>query len=325
MHASSTRRHLLNATAAALLGFGLLAGAQAQVKSVAVTAIVEHPSLDAIRDGVKAVLEENGFKGDKLKWQYQSAQGNTATAAQIARKFIGEKPDVIVPIATPSAQAVVSATKEIAVVYSGVTDPVAAQLVKSMDASGTNVTGVSDAVALADQIELIKKIVPNAKRVGMVYNPGEANSVSVAQELKRLLPQYGLELVESNAPRTVDITAATRNLVGKVDVIYTNSDNNVFSALEALIKVANEAKIPVISSVTDAVKRGATAALGIDYYDLGRQSGQMVVRILNGEKPGAIPSETGKKLELFINPGAAKNQGATLPEDLVKSAKEVVQ
>ncbi|ALF88352.1 MULTISPECIES: ABC transporter substrate-binding protein [Ralstonia solanacearum species complex] len=295
-------------------------------KSVDVLTIVDHPALDAIRDGIKEELKAEGFDaGKNLKWEYQSAQGSPATAAQIARKFIGDKPDAIVAIATPSAQAVVAATKSIPLVYAGVTDPVAAQLVKSWEPSGTNVTGVSDKLPLDKQIALIKRVVPHAKRVGMVYNPGEANSVVVVNELKKLLPAQGLTLVESAAPRTVDIAPAAKNLIGKVDVIYTSTDNNVVSAYESLVKVANEAKIPLVAGDTDSVKRGAIAALGINYYKLGRQTGTVVARILKGEKPGAIASTGSNDLELFVNPGAAAKQGATLSADLLKDAKETVK
>lgn len=308
------------------LAMTAMAPASAQEKSVAVTAIVEHPALDAVRDGVQAALKEAGYEsGKNLKWQYQSAQGNTGTAAQIARKFVGDKPDAIVAIATPSAQAVVAATKSVPVVYSAVTDPVAAKLVPSMEASKTNVAGVSDVLALDKQIELIKQVVPGAKRIGMVYNPGEANSVVVVKELQKLLPGMGLTLVEAAAPRSVDVSSAARSLIGKVDVIYTSTDNNVVSAYEALVKVGQDAKIPLVASDTDSVKRGAIAALGINYRDLGEQTGRMVVRILKGEKPGEIKSETSSKLELFVNPGAAEKQGVKLSDALIKSAAQVVQ
>lgn len=303
-----------------------LAQVPAAAQSVAVTSIVEHPALDSVKDGVKEALKKAGYTEEKgLNWQFQTAQGNTAIAAQIARKYVGDKPDVIVAIATPSAQAVVAATKTIPVVYSAVTDPVAAQLVPSLEASGTNVTGVSDALSLEKQIELIKKVVPDAKRVGMVYNPGEANSVVVVKRMRELLPKSDMTLVEATAARTVDVGAAARSLVGKVDVIYTNTDNNVVSAYEALVKVGNDAKIPLVASDTDSVKRGAIAALGINYHDVGLQTGRMVVRILKGEKPGDIPSETSDKLELFVNPGAAKKQGVTLADAVVKSATQVVE
>ncbi|RQR61308.1 ABC transporter substrate-binding protein [Burkholderia sp. Bp9125] len=301
-----------------------LAGA-AHAQTVKVLSIVDHPALDAIRDGVRAELKAEGYGDDKLKWEYQSAQGNTGTAAQIARKFIGDQPDVIVAIATPAAQAVVASTKSVPVVYSGVTDPVAAQLVKGWGPTGTNVTGVSDKLPLDRQVALIKRVVPKAKTVGMVYNPGEANSVVVVKELKEILAKQGMTLKEAAAPRTVDIGPAAKSLIGKVDVIYTNTDNNVVSAYEALVKVANEAKIPLVAGDTDSVKRGGIAALGINYGDLGRQTGKVVARILKGEKPGAIASETSSNLELFVNTGAAAKQGATLAPDLVKDAKTVIK
>ena len=247
------RRACLGAVAAALFAsLPLTAAAQATgQKSVAVISIVEHPALDAVRDGVKSALEQAGYDaGKNLRWQYQSAQGNNSTAAQIARKFIGDRPDAIVAIATPSAQAVVAGTKNIPVVFSAVTDPVAAQLTPSWKPSGSNVTGVSDLLALDKQMALLKQIVPQAKRVGMVYNPGEANSVVVVKQLKALLPQLGLTLVEASAPRSVDVGSAARSLAGKVDVIYTNTDNNVVSAYEALVKVANDVRIPLIAADT---------------------------------------------------------------------------
>ncbi len=300
--------------------------AVAQEKSVAVTAIVEHPALDAVRDGVQSALKEAGYEsGKNLKWQYQSAQGNTGTAAQIARKFVGDKPDAIVAIATPSAQAVVAATKTVPVVFSAVTDPVAAKLVPSWEPSGTNVTGVSDLLALDKQMDLVKQVVPNAKRVGMVYNPGEANSVVVVKELQKLLPSMGMTLVEAAAPRSVDVGSAARSLIGKVDVIYTSTDNNVVSAYESLVKVGQDAKIPLVASDTDSVKRGAVAAYGINYRDLGEQTGRVVARILKGEAPGSIKPEVSTKLELFVNPAAAEKQGIKLPEALIQSAAEVVK
>lgn len=300
--------------------------ALAQQKSVAVATIVEHPALDAVRDGIQAALKEAGYENGKtLKWQYQSAQGNPGTAAQIVRKFVGDKPDVIVAIATPTAQASVAATKNVPVLFSAVTDPVAAKLVPNWEASKTNVSGVSDLLALDKQMELLQKVVPAAKRVGMVYNPGEANSVVVVKQLQVLLPKLGLSLVEAAAPRSVDVSSAARSLIGKVDVIYTNTDNNVVSAYESLVKVGTDAKIPLVASDTDSVKRGAVAALGINYRDLGEQTGRMAVRILKGEKPGDIKPELSTKLELYVNPGAAQKQGITLPEALVKSATEVVR
>ena len=318
-----SRKALFGALA---LAFVAAMPVHAQQKSVAITAIVEHPALDSVRDGVKEALAAAGYEdGKNLKWQYQSAQGNTGTAAQIARKFVGDKSDVIVAIATPSAQAVVAATKDIPLVYSAVTDPVVAKLVPSMEPSGTNVTGVSDALELDKQIALIKRVVPAAKRVGMVFNPGEANSVVVLEQLRKLLPEHGMSLVDAAAPRSVDVGSAARSLIGKADVFYTSTDNNVVSAYEALVKVGMDAKIPLVAADTDSVARGAVAAYGMDYKAIGVQTGEMVVRILKGEKPGDIASETSNKLSLHVNPGSAQKQGLTLPEDLVKEAAKVIE
>ena len=310
-------------TLAMSASFGALAES---VKSVAVTAIVEHPALDSARDGVLEALNQAGYsQGKNLKWQYQSAQGNTGTAAQIARKFIGDRADAIVAIGTPSAQAAVAGTKRIPIVFTAVTDPVQGQLTPSWEASGTNVTGVSDVLELSKQVELIQQVVPEAKRIGIVYNPGEANSVAVVEALKEILPQYNLSLVEAAAPRSVDVGSAARSLVGKVDVIYTSTDNNVVSAYEALVKVGNDMKIPLIASDTDSVKRGAIAALGVNYYDLGLQTGRLVVRILEGEKPGDIQPQTSDNIQLFVNLAAAEKQGVTLSPELIDSATEVIR
>lgn len=320
-----SRRACLSAIALAIAAAAPLARADAP-KSVAVTAIVEHPALDAVRDGVRDELKAAGFEaGKNLRFEYQSAQGNTGTAAQIARKYVGARPDAIVAIATPSAQAVVAATKDIPVVYSAVTDPVAAKLVKGWDASGTNVTGVSDMSPLDKHLELIRKVAPNAKRVGVIYSPGEANSVAIVEALKKAAPAAGFVLVEASAARSVDVASAAQSLVGKADVIYAPTDNNVMSAFEGIVKVAQASKIPVVAADTDAVKRGAVAALGLNYYDIGRQTGKMVVRVLNGEQPGKIGSQTSTTFELHVNVAAAQKQGVALSDELVKSAKTVVR
>ncbi len=312
---------------AALLGAAALLPAQAQEeKAVSVLAIVEHPALDSVRDGVKDELADAGYvEGKNLKWEYQSAQGNVGTAAQIARQYVGARPDVIVGIATPTSQAVVAATKDLPVVYTAVTDPVVAQLVPSFEPSGTNVTGVSDELALEEQINLIKRILPDAKRVGMVYNPGEANSAVVVERMKELLPKHGMELVEAAAPRTVDVSSAAGRLAGNVDVIYTSTDNNVVSAYESLVKMGNDTNTPLIAADTDSVKRGAIAALGLNYYDIGRQTGKIVLRIFEGEAPGDIASQRSDNLDLFVNLKAAEAQGVEVPQAVIDDAAEVIQ
>ena len=300
--------------------------ARAEDVTVAVTAIVEHPALDAARDGVKEALEAAGYKeGENLKFLYESAQGNPATAAQIARQFAGEGPDVIVPISTPSAQAVVSATKDIPVVFTAVSDPLGAQLVKDMDKPGGNVTGLSDMSPVAEHLALIKEILPNAKTIGFLYNSGEANSVSLLAVLKAEADKAGLTVVESAATKSAEVQGAARALVGRADAIYVPTDNTIISALEGAVAVAEEAKLPLFTADTDSVARGAIAALGFNYKDVGRQTGEVVVRILKGENPGDIAVKVAAGTDLVVNKGAAAKMGVTLPEAVVGRATRVIE
>lgn len=316
-------RSVLLALAAAT---ALAVPAQAQTVKVAVTAIVEHPALDAVRDGVKDALEAAGYKvGANLVFTYKSAQGNPATAAQIARQFAGDSPNVIVPISTPSAQAVAAATRDIPVVFSAISDPVGAQLVKSMEKPGGNITGISDMSPVAEHIALIKEILPNVKAIGYLYNSGEANSVSLLAVLKVEAAKAGLKVVESAATKTAEVQGAARALIGKADAIYVPTDNTIISALESAVGVAVEAKLPLFTADTDSVKRGSIAALGFNYRDVGKQTGEVVVRILKGEKPGDIPAKVAAGTDLAINKTFAAKMGVTLPESVVKRATQVVE
>ncbi len=313
-----------------LIGATLLAAAglvQAQdVRTVAITQIVEHPALDAVYQGVKDELAAQGFKeGENLKVMHESAQGNSAIASQIARKFVGDSPDVIVAIATPSAQTVAAAARNIPVIFSAVTDPVGAKLVPALEASGTNISGVSDMLPIDKHLDLLLRVMPDAKRIGTVYNPGEANAVSLVNLLEERLAARDLELVKAAATKTSEVLGASRSLVGEVDAIYLTTDNTVISAVEAVISVGERASIPVFAADTATVSRGAVAALGFNYYNHGRQTGAMVARVLNGDKPGDMPVETMDTLDLFVNPAAAERMGITLSDDLIQDAKEVVK
>jgi putative ABC transport system substrate-binding protein len=322
-----SRRHLLTGTGLLLgaLAFGAPAFADDQV-FVAVTAIVQHPALDACRDGVRDELKANGYEeGKNLKFVYESAQGNPATAVQIAQKFVGENPTVIVPISTPSAQAVIAATSDIPVVFTAVTDPLGAKLISNLEKPGGNVTGMSDLSPIAKHLELIHQIVPGAKKIGVPFNPGEANSVTLLNLLKQNAGPMGMEIVEAPAPKSADVQAAAQSLVGKVDVIYVPTDNTIVSAFEAVVGVGIDNKLPVFAGDTDSVKRGAVAAVGFDYYDVGRQTGKIVARILKGEKPGDIAVQGVEITQLFVNPGAAQKMGITIPDTVIASAKEVVK
>ncbi|MEI6898094.1 MAG: ABC transporter substrate-binding protein [Psychromonas sp.] len=300
-------------------------GLQAKPVYIATTAIVEHPALDAVRDGIKAVLNENGYVGEKLKFTYESAQGQPVIAAQIARKIVGNQPDVIVAIATPSAQAAVSASKNIPIVFSAVTDPVAAKLVSSLIQPGKNVTGLSDKVNVKQHLALLKEILPNLKSVGIPYNPGEANSVSMMADMKEAAAEMGIKIVESAAPKSSDVMIATKQLIGKVDAIYCPIDNTIISAFESVVKVGIDAQVPVFAADTGSVERGAVAAVGYNYFDLGRQTGEIVLRILKGEKPGDIDVKMAQGTSLFVNPKMAARMGITIPKEVIDRATKVIK
>lgn len=313
-----------------LIGASLLAAASLvqaeETRVVAITQIVEHPALDAAHEGIKDELAERGYRvGENLRLMHESAQGNSAIASQIARKFVGESPDVIVAIATPSAQTVAAAARNIPVVFSAVTDPVAAKLVQSLEAPGANITGVSDMLPIEKHLDMLQRIMPDAKRIGTVYNPGEANAAALIDLLDERLAARDMELVKGAATKTSEVLGAARSLVGKVDAIYLTTDNTVISAAEAVISVGERSKIPVFAADTATVERGAVAALGFNYYNHGRQTGAMVVRILEGAGTADMPVETMEELDLYVNPAAGERMGITLSEDLIQDAKEVVK
>ncbi|MGM0952477.1 MAG: ABC transporter substrate-binding protein [Pseudomonadota bacterium] len=313
-----------------LIGASLLAAAtlvQAEEpRVVAITQIVEHPALDAAHEGIKDELAELGYRdGENLKLMHESAQGNSAIASQIARKFVGESPDVIVAIATPSAQTVASAARNIPVVFSAVTDPVAAKLVKSWDKPGANITGVSDMLPIDQHLDMIQRVMPDAKRIGTVYNPGEANAAALVELLEERLAARDMELVKGAATKTSEVLGAARSLVGKVDAIYLTTDNTVISAAEAVVSVGERSDIPVFAADTATVERGAVAAMGFNYYKHGRQTGAMVARILEGAGTADMPVEIMEELDLYVNPDAAERMGITLPDDVINDATKVVK
>ncbi|MDN5801999.1 MAG: ABC transporter substrate-binding protein [Psychrobacter sp.] len=294
-------------------------------KTIAITQIVEHPSLDEMRRGIIDELADNGYvKDQNLTVNFQSAQGNTATAGQIAKQFAGDNPDAIVAISTPSAQSIVASTKTVPVIYTAISDPVAAKLI---DENNTpiqpNVTGLSSVLPIEPQLDNILKIVPHAKTIGYVYSPGEVNSVVVLNQLKKAAPALGLKILDVTANRPTDVAMATRSLAGRVDVIYTSLDNNVVSGFEAMAGAANELDIPIIASDEFSVRRGATAALGVNDYDFGRTTGKMVYRVLNDEAVNTIKPEVMNTLTLYVSPKHAAKQGVSLTDDLLKNAINV--
>ncbi|MBD1575498.1 MULTISPECIES: ABC transporter substrate-binding protein [Vibrio] len=309
---------------AALAGAALLSstGVLAKTVKVDVSQIVEHPALDATRNGLIDGLKSHGYEqGKNLELEYRTAQGNPAIASQIARQFVGNEPDVLVGIATPSAQALAATTKNIPIVFTAVTDPVEAKLVKSLDNPSGNVTGLSDMSPIAQHLDLAKELIPTLKTIGVVYNPGEANSVALMTVLKKEAATRGIEIVESTALKSADVQSATQAIVAKSDVIYAMIDNTVASAIDGMIAAANQAKKPVLAASVTYVDRGAVIGLGADYYQIGIQTSDYVVSILEGKKPNELPVHVAKASELIINPAAAKKLGVTIPTTIVDRAK----
>ncbi|ENM5898249.1 ABC transporter substrate-binding protein [Vibrio mimicus] len=308
---------------AVLAGAALLSSQSIMAKTakVAVSQIVEHPALDATRQGLLDGLKAKGYEeGKNLEFDYKTAQGNPAIAVQIARQFVGENPDVLVGIATPTAQALVSATKTIPIVFTAVTDPVGAKLVKQLEQPGKNVTGLSDLSPIEQHVELIKEILPNVKSIGVVYNPGEANAVSLMELLKLSAAKHGIKLVEATALKSADVQSATQAIAEKSDVIYALIDNTVASAIEGMIVAANQAKTPVFGAATSYVDRGAIASLGFDYYQIGVQTADYVAAILEGKEPGTLDVQVAKGSDLVINKTAADKLGIRIPDAVLARA-----
>jgi putative tryptophan/tyrosine transport system substrate-binding protein len=317
---------LLTAAAVLALAAGVPAVRAADKVVVAVTAIEEHPALVACRNGIRDALKAAGYEhGKNLTLVYESAKGDPAAADRIARAFAHSKPAVIVPISTPSALAVVRAAIGTPVVFAAVTDPLGAGLVRDMYASGGNVTGVSDLSPVRTQIDLIQAITPGARKIGVLFNPAESNSHTLVYLMKKTAMGVNMTVVEAPAREPADVAAAAQGLVDKADVIFVPTDNTIMLALDTVIKAGVDNGMPVYAGDIDAVKRGAIAAVSVDYYVVGRLTGNIVVRILKGEKPGKIPVVVAEETNLYVNPAIAGEMGLTIPEDVVSKADEVVR
>jgi len=285
---------------------------------IGITQIVSHPALDAAVEGFKAALAEKGF--NNITYDMKNAEGDMATTASIAQKFATDGLDLILGVATPTTQAMVKADKTTPIVFTAVTDPVGAGLVTNPEAPEANVTGVSDLQPVEPILELAKQFNPEATKVGIVYNAGESNSVYIVEAAKTAGAAMGLEIVEATASNSSEVQAAAKSLVGRVDAIAVIGDNTAVTALESIVKVCQEAKIPLLAGDTDSVKRGAAAGYGFDYMDLGKQAGYQAAMILSGTPIKDIPVEYAKNLQLSINETAATAQGVTIPADLAAKA-----
>lgn len=295
-----------------------------KVYTISVTQIVEHPALDALRNGVLDRLKE---KGVEVKANIHIAQGNPATNTQIVSQMLGEQPDLVLAIATPGAQASAQKIKNIPILFTGVTDPVSAGLVKDLDnTNGTNITGMSDFSPMDKHVGLIKEIVPSAESIGVIYNAGEPNSVVLVEKLKEEAAKAGLNVEEATIANSSGVYQAAKSLIGRVNAIYIPTDNTVVSAIESAVKVCRQNRLPLIVGDVDSVARGAIAAVAVDYYKMGLQTGDMAYKILvDGTNPADMPVEFLHDLNLHVNKKAAASMGVSLPQATIDRAAKVIE
>ncbi len=311
-----------------IIALALIVSCGAQKKDsylIGISKFVTHPALDATEKGIQDKLAALGVKST---FDLQNANADPNACSTIANKFKAENVDLAVGIATPSAQALVANFAKTPVVFSAVTDPVAAGLVSSLDGGGKNVTGVSDMTPVKAQIQFLMKIKP-IKTLGHVYTSSEKNAQVLADLAKKTCQELGINFVSTTVTSSAEVKQATQFIAGKVDAIYVSTDNTVVSALSALVQVATEKGIPVMSAdPSSAEKIGVLAAWGFDYYKVGLATGQMVADILKGADPGTMPTRfmtDPSDVDLLINLDVAKKLHLTFPEDIIKTANKIVE
>ena len=294
--------------------------------TIGIEQFAEHGSLDNCREGFLKGLEDEGIKeGDNLTVKYKNAAADMGTAKQISDSLVSDKVDLVCAIATPSAQSAYNAAMkaDIPVIYTAVTDPVAAELADKDGKPVGEVTGTSDKLPVEEQLKMIREMLPDAKKIGIMYTTSEANSVSAIEEYKSLVKKYDFELVEKGLTTTADVSLAADDLLSKVDCITNLTDNTVVASLPTILDKANEKKIPVFGSEIEQVKIGCLAAEGIDYIALGKQTGKMAAKVLKGEAEASEQNfETITEPGFYVNNKVAENLGIQVPEELLENAAE---
>jgi putative ABC transport system substrate-binding protein len=323
-----------NSFKTALASFAFAAAATTaaaqDTKSIAIATIVEVPALTETRDGILAALADRGYvEGENLTVDYQNANGNMPTQQQIAKKFVGDAPDVIIPITTPTSQAMAAATKDIPIVFATVTDPIKASLITQYEKPGANITGVSDAAPIAAQLDMFEEIVPGLSKIGFIYNPGLDNALATLGWIKEEGEKRGITVIESPAPTTNEVILATKKLIGEVDAIYVPNDTTIVAALEAIVKIGQDVDMPIFTGETGGVERGALASVGLDYIAVGRVAGDMAADILEGKSVSEIDAVIAYNVvdhfKVVVNLGAAERMGVKIPESVMSRATQVIE
>ncbi|WP_055665502.1 ABC transporter substrate-binding protein [Desnuesiella massiliensis] len=284
-----------------------------KVINIGISQIVEYVALDQSREGFMKALEENGYKdGDNIKIEYQNAQGDIAVAQTIGKKYVSQKKDLIFAIATASAQGAYNATKDIPIMITAVTDPIKAGIAKSLDKPETNVSGTSDYLPVEKQLDLIKQLMPKAKKIGVIYNTSEVNSEVQVEELRKAAKDY--EIITTGVSSTNDVSSAINSLVKKIDILYVPTDQLVVSSMPIIAKSTLEAKIPIIAAEKGSVEAGALATVGINYYKLGYEAGKMAVEVLKGKDISKMPIKISEETDIYINEDSLKALGIPKPK-----------
>ena len=317
---------ILAVTAVMMMGCGNDNGTDGETVRVGILQLTEHPSLDTIRESIIEGLADEGYvDGENITIDYKNGQNDMTNMKTIAQAFVADKCDVIVAIATPAAQAVLSETTEIPIIFAAVTDPVDAALVDSLEVPGGNVSGTSDEVSAEAIMDLAKEITPGFKTIGALYSAGEDNSDSVIKGLKEYADKNGYEVVESTVTNTSEVQQAAQYLADKADVVYSPIDNTIASAFSTVVEANKTAKKPIFPSATAMVEAGGLASVVVDQHDLGVATGKMAAKILKGQKPADTPVEIFSQGKSVINKKVADELGITIPESVLKDAGQVIK
>ena len=322
-------KKLLTLILAAAISLSVFTGCDSKKKADGILEIgivqpQDHPSLNTIRESFLAEMKALGYvDGENMKVDYQNSQGDSSTLNTICQKFATDKKDLIVAIATPAAVTAAAATSDIPVLFSAVTDPVAAKLVADMDKPGKNVTGTSDYVAVDKILDMALELKPNIKKLGLLYNTGEANSVACMDTAKAYAKSKNIEVVEAAATNTGEVQQAVQSLVTKVDAIFTPTDNTVATAMPIVTELTRKAKIPFFVGADSMVKDGGFATKGIEYTELGKETAKMADRIYKGEKPADIPVKVFSEPNIYFNQTTADAIGIQIPDNLKGDKTEI--
>jgi putative ABC transport system substrate-binding protein len=289
----------------------------ANVYKIGVNQFIQHDALDASLDGFIDALAENGYEdGKNIEIEVQNASGDTANATSISQKFVADKKDLLLGIATPSAVSLARETSDIPILITAVTDPVEANLVESIEKPGRNVTGTSDLNPVKEQIDIALKFKPDIKTLAVLFSADEQNSRVQADMVKEYGDQIGITVDYKTISDQADIMPVMQSLAGNYDAVYTPTDNNIANAMASVGSVAREQKIIVIAAEEGMLRNGGLASVSISYYDLGFRTGQMAADVLDGKNPADMPIEYAPKYIPIINKNMADAIGIALPEDL---------